>query len=237
MNGIADAPATESVAKAMDQMYRWQLSFYDFTRKPYLLGRDRLIASLSPSPGAAVLEIGCGTGRNLIAAARLWPHARFYGFDVSSVMLQYARRAVARAGLDDRIALAQGDACAFDSRAAFGAQRFERIYFSYVLSMIPAWREALTAAADLLDAGASIHVADFGDQHGIPAIPRAALRAWLSTFDVEPRLDMASELSKIAAERCLQVECNHIYGGYAVIASLRRPATLPEVSVLKSQAA
>ncbi|MFN3889269.1 MAG: class I SAM-dependent methyltransferase [Beijerinckiaceae bacterium] len=222
---------------AMDRMYRWQLSFYDFTRKPYLLGRDRLIASLSPPPGAGVLEIGCGTGRNLIAAARRWPQARFYGFDVSSVMLAYAKNAVARADLSERISLAQGDACTFEPRAAFNAPRFERIYFSYVLSMIPAWRDALAAATDLLEPGASLHVTDFGDQNGIPAIPRAALRAWLSMFGVEPRLDMASELSKLAAERGLQVECNQIYGGYAVIASLRRPATPDKPSALTLQPA
>ncbi len=47
----------------MDRVYRRQRHFYDATRKYYLLGRDPMIAGLKPPPGAAVLEIGCGTGR------------------------------------------------------------------------------------------------------------------------------------------------------------------------------
>ena len=60
----------------MDRMYRHQRHIYDLTRKFYLLGRDRLIAALDPAAGD-VLEIGCGTGRNLILAARRYPNARF----------------------------------------------------------------------------------------------------------------------------------------------------------------
>ena len=127
MTLAGDQSAQASAAAAMDRMYRWQHSFYDVTRKPYLLGRDRLIAALAPPFGSAVLEIGCGTGRNLVAAARMWPHARFFGYDISEVMLDHARRSVRRAGLESRIALTQGDACSFDPRHAFHAPGFERI--------------------------------------------------------------------------------------------------------------
>lgn len=209
---------------AMDRMYRWQRSFYDVTRKPYLLGRDQLIAGLAPSPAAAVLEIGCGTGRNLIAAARRWPDARFYGYDVSSVMLEHARESVERAGLDNSITLAQGDACAFDPQGVFKTAHFERVYFSYVLSMIPAWREALAAATELLEPGASLHIADFGDQRGLGAISRSILNKWLAMFHVEPRLAMKSELEGLAAARGLELMFEQIYGGYAVVARLSRPA-------------
>lgn len=207
---------------AMDRMYRWQRFFYDVTRKPYLLGRDRLIAELAPASATAVLEIGCGTGRNLIAAARRWPDARFFGYDVSSVMLEHARQSVNRAGLDGRIALAQGDACAFDPRGAFNTARFERIYFSYVLSMIPAWREALAAATDLLEPGASLHIADFGDQRELGGFSRSVLNNWLAMFHVKPRTELESELEGLAAARGLVMSCEQIYGGYAVVARLSR---------------
>ncbi len=61
----------------MDRIYRHQRHIYDLTRKYYLLGRDALIRDLAPVPGDTVLEIGCGTGRNLILAARRYPDARF----------------------------------------------------------------------------------------------------------------------------------------------------------------
>ena len=37
----------------MDQVYRRQRYIYDFTRKYYLLGRDRLIRGLALQPGRA----------------------------------------------------------------------------------------------------------------------------------------------------------------------------------------
>ena len=82
-----------SAAQHMDAIYRYQRYVYDATRKFYLLGRDRLIDELAPPPGGRVLEIACGTGRNLIAAARRYPGARFYGFDISPAMLDTARAA------------------------------------------------------------------------------------------------------------------------------------------------
>ena len=59
-----------AAAALMDRIYHRQRRYYDFTRKYYLLGRDRLIEGLAPPPGGRVLEIGCGTARNLVAAAR-----------------------------------------------------------------------------------------------------------------------------------------------------------------------
>src|SRR5215471_5583614 len=111
---------TTSHATAMDRMYRHTRHIYDLTRKPYLLGRDRLIAELGLEAGGSILEMGCGTGRNLIAAARAYPKAALYGFDISEEMLKTAKAAVTRAGLAGRIHLAQGDAATFDPTHAFG---------------------------------------------------------------------------------------------------------------------
>ena len=91
----------------MDRMYRRQRHIYDATRKYYLLGRDGAIAALAPLPGETVLEIGCGTGRNLISVARRFPSAAVYGLDVSSAMLATAHAAIDRAGLGGRVMLAQ----------------------------------------------------------------------------------------------------------------------------------
>src|SRR5450631_4686564 len=80
----------------MNRMYRRQRHIYDGTRRYYLLGRDLLIAGLQPAAGASVLEIGCGTGRNLVHAAGLYPGARFFGIDVSTEMLTSAISAISR---------------------------------------------------------------------------------------------------------------------------------------------
>ncbi|MCW5734142.1 MAG: class I SAM-dependent methyltransferase [Enhydrobacter sp.] len=124
-------------ATTMDRLYRFQRHIYDPTRKYYLLGRDRLIEGLAPPPGGAVLEIGCGTARNLLWAARLYPEAVCYGIDVSREMLVTASRRVERSGLARRVELAWADATTFDPGATFGRSDFSRIFFSYSLSMIP----------------------------------------------------------------------------------------------------
>src|SRR5271168_4048542 len=93
----------------MNRMYRRQRHIYDGTRRYYLLGRDQLIASLKPEAGANVLEIGCGTGRNLVSAARRYPDARFFGIDVSTEMLTSAISGISRRDLTDRIRVAHGD--------------------------------------------------------------------------------------------------------------------------------
>ncbi|NOT46792.1 MAG: methyltransferase type 12, partial [Acidobacteria bacterium] len=63
----------------MDRMYRLQRYFYDITRKYYLLGRDQLLKQMDVQPGEHVLEVGCGTARNLIVLSRHQPQAHLYG--------------------------------------------------------------------------------------------------------------------------------------------------------------
>ena len=99
-------------AALMDGVYRYQRHVYDVTRKFYLLGRDHLIGKLQPPAGGSVLEIGCGTGRNLAAAAARYPCAQLYGIDISAEMLKSAGRTLARSGAMARTRLALGDATA-----------------------------------------------------------------------------------------------------------------------------
>src|ERR1700726_2169563 len=97
----ADTSWPAEATARMNRMYRRQRHIYNGTRRYYLLGRDQMIANLQPVAGASVLEIGCGTGRNLILAARRHPDARFFGIDVSTQMLTSAISAIARRGLTD----------------------------------------------------------------------------------------------------------------------------------------
>lgn len=209
------AAATGDHAGHMDAIYRTQRHFYDLTRKYYLLGRDRLIADLAPPPGGSVLEVGCGTGRNLIAAARAWPEARYFGIDISEAMLATARTNIAKAGLADRITLARGDATRFDAGALFGVAQFDRIFQSYTLSMIPDWCGALREGAGKLATGGRLDIVDFGQQEGLPSAFRALLFAWLARFDVAPRAELATALDHIAAERGLNARFTPRYRGYA----------------------
>lgn len=207
----------------MDAIYRRQRHFYDLTRKYYLLGRDRLIARLDVPAGGSVLEVGCGTARNLIAAARRYPDARLYGFDISEAMLEKARSAVARAGLSSRIRLAQADAAGFDPQAAFGEQGFDRVFFSYTLSMIPPWQAALARGMEALKEGGRLSFVDFGGQERLPGWFRALLLAWLARFHVTPRAELAAEIERQANRHAWRADVTQLYRGYAIAGEVRRP--------------
>jgi len=211
------APQADSHAHAglMDRIYGWQKHIYDLTRKPYLLGRDPMIARLDAAPDHHVLEIGCGTGRNLIAAAKRYPEARFYGVDISSVMLEVAEESVRRAGLADRIVLAQGDARDFDAVALFGRERFERVYFSYALSMIPEWPRALAHGYGLCAPGGRVLTVDFGAQEKLPAWFRWILVRWLAVFHVAPCTELFDRVRGVKPDAAPEPDCLSLYGGYA----------------------
>jgi S-adenosylmethionine-diacylgycerolhomoserine-N-methlytransferase len=191
-------------AALMDSIYRNQRYIYDFTRKYYLFGRDRLIAELAARPGESVVEIGCGTARNLIKMARLYPKTGFYGLDASEEMLVTARQAVSRAGLSARIHLAHGFAEDL-SPAMFGREApFDDAVFSYSLSMIPDWKQALKSASSALAKNGKIHIVDFGDLTGLGSFGGKLLGAWLKIFHVSPRIEILRRLEEVVPYQSTQ---------------------------------
>jgi S-adenosylmethionine-diacylgycerolhomoserine-N-methlytransferase len=180
----------------MDRVYRHQRYIYDLTRKYYLFGRDRLIRELALKPGARVVEIGCGTARNLVCIARRYPEARLFGLDASQVMLETAADTLRRAGFREQIALAHGYAEEL-SPAMFGQSApFDACVFSYSLSMIPDWKKALNAASQCLSPDGRIDVVDFGDLAGLGALPRSLLLKWLALFHVAPRVELLQSFER-----------------------------------------
>jgi S-adenosylmethionine-diacylgycerolhomoserine-N-methlytransferase len=206
----------------MDDVYALHRHFYDFTRKFYLFGRDRLVRRLDPPPGGTVLEVGCGTARNLIVAAGRYRQARFYGFDISEAMLETARQSVARQGLSDRITLAQGDAGAFDVQALFGLDAVDRVFMSYTLSMIPPWQEAIEIGARSLAPGGSLHIVDFGQYERLPGLAKRLHFKSLNDFHVHPRRELPAVLKRVAEAQGLGLEFTPLLRGYAWSAVLRR---------------
>ncbi len=213
---------TASAAEKMDVIYRHQRLIYDATRRYYLFGRDRVIADLRPPANGAVLEIGCGTARNLICAAGQYPEARFYGLDVSEAMLCSARASVARRSLAARIVLRKGDATAFDPANLFALHSFDRIFISYALSMIPAWRDVVRHAATCVAPGGELFIVDFGDFERYPAFLRSAQLAWLRFFSVVPIPAIERKIGMLAEQMGFKAATEKLYGGYAIQICLQR---------------
>lgn len=217
---VTDSPAH---ARLMDGIYRHQRHIYDITRKFYLLGRDRLIDGLAVPEGGTVLELGCGTGRNLALAARRYPDAGFFGLDISRAMLETAHKRMHREGLEGRVRLAEADAAAFDATTIFGRQDFDRVFLSYALSMIPPWQAAIASALDHTAPGGALHIVDFGRQERLPGWFRAALRRWLAAFHVAPRDSLREVLESECEKRGARLSFDSPFRGYAIHAVITLP--------------
>ena len=215
MSDIVATPGRS--ADLMDRIYRRQRHVYDLSRKYYLLGRDRLIDQLAPPPGERVLEIGCGTARNLVAVARRYPEAALFGIDISTEMLRTARQIVSP------IRLARADATRFDPAILFGVPSFSRIFISYSLSMIPAWESVLAQALAWVRPGGELHIVDFGGQEELPVWFRAGLRRWLALFHVSPRDQLETALTGLANRQTVSLcRFERPFRGYAQYAVCRR---------------
>ena len=209
----------------MDRMYRYQRHIYDLSRKFYLLGRDRLIRGLEPGRNARICEIGCGTGRNLVALARRYPDARIFGIDASSEMLKTAHATIARAGLAGRIRIERCLAAELDPAATFGLDApFDAVLFSYTLSMIPDWRRAVDRATEVLKPAGLLAVVDFSEQRGLPGWFRKVLRRWLDLFEVTPCSELPAYLRALARRERGSLTVEPLYRDYACLMRYRRPA-------------
>lgn len=220
MATLVEGP-TGDIRQRMDRMYRPQRHIYDLTRRYYLLGRDRLIAELDARPGQTVLDIGCGTGRNLALIGQRYPATRLFGLDAAAPMLEIAARRLERAAV--RATLARGVAEEVDQHALFGRSAgFDHITISYCLSMVDQPEQAVRAAVRHLAPGGTLHVVDFGDMAGLPGWFGRAMAAWLAKFHVRYRPEVAVTLGTLAGTGAARLETVEIARRYALLLRLAR---------------
>jgi SAM-dependent methyltransferase len=93
--------------------------------------------------GGAVLEIGCGAGNHLLQLANAFPNARIAGVDIDTDSLNVARAKLAKAGLENRVSVFEGDI-----ELATRAGKFDAIVMIEVLHEIaPALRQPIVGAS------------------------------------------------------------------------------------------
>jgi S-adenosylmethionine-diacylgycerolhomoserine-N-methlytransferase len=128
----------------LQRYYRLHARVYDATRWSFLFGREQLLRRVARMrQPKRILEIGCGSGRNLESMCRLFPEAQLTGIDLSSAMLDKAwinlREHAGRVRLINE---------AYDHPVCGSDQRYDLIVCSYALSMFnPGWERAIESAA------------------------------------------------------------------------------------------
>jgi S-adenosylmethionine-diacylgycerolhomoserine-N-methlytransferase len=206
---------TSDARVAMDQMYRHQRYFYDLTRKYYLFGRDKLIQELPVGGTDHICEVGCGTARNLVLLGRKHPQAKLYGVDASAEMLKTAGASVQAAGLSGQIKLATALSTNFTPAMLGHTKQFDRLIYSYSLSMMDDWQEALEHGFKQLKPGGTIHVVDFGDQEGLPRWFKKMLGTWLDQFHVRFRPEVRAWFDAQQARGRGKASYRPVMRGYA----------------------
>ena len=96
---------------------------------------SRLDPALQGGGQRTVLDIGCGTGNELLEAARRWPAAHLTGLDASTGMLAVARRETGRLpeAIRERIDFIEADASAIPVPDA----SFDIVITAFMLQQVP----------------------------------------------------------------------------------------------------
>lgn len=157
MTPVTAKPAGTGKPTAIENYYRFHAHVYDATRWTFLFGRTTILTEVAArATPRRILEVGCGTGKNLANLGRQFPQATITGLDLSEQMLAVARRKIA--GPSSRFNLLHR---AYDAPLGDPAG-YDLVLFSYALSMFnPGFETAIQAAAADLAPGGIVAVVDF----------------------------------------------------------------------------
>ena len=141
----------------MSRYYAWHSGIYDATRWAFLFDRNAILNDLQLVPGQTVVEIGCGTGRNLESLARrVGRYGRVIAVDCAAPMLAQAAARIQKKRLIN-VRLVDTEYGSYPIKAG-GA---DVVLMSYSLSMIPSWEAVLNCARQELRRCGQIGVVDF----------------------------------------------------------------------------
>jgi len=137
--------------------------------------RREAVDSLTLGSGDYVIELGCGTGRNLLMLSQaVGSGGRVVGVDVSPEMLERARRRVRDHRLEN-VSLHLGDAAAFSA-----SQAVDAVLFSISYSVIPGRIQALRDSWEQLRSGGRLVIMDGRTPTGLIGKMSHPVISWVS---------------------------------------------------------
>ena len=162
--------------------------------KGYRAGMDAalLAAACDAQAGERVLDVGCGPGAVLLAAAARRPDARFWGLERDPEALELARRGAALNGMQDRVESIGGD-------VAQGFAALKLRAFEAVLSNPPFFDDA-GAIRGPHPARRGAYLADDGLDAWIGFLSKAAREG--GTITVIHRADRLADLLILLSAKC-----------------------------------
>ena len=188
------------------QYYDRTARLYDLTRLPFLPGRRVGVEALDVQDRHRVLEIGAGTGHNAAPILARIGSGSLTLLDLSAGMLETARR---KRPAGAAIRYVASDACNIPLTTTY-----DRILFSYSLSLMPDPSGILETTRRLLKPNGAIVVVDFGPMSGWgPA--RSLARWWLSKHSVRP---LHPDLIPLQSAGLCTIQYLHL--GYTLLATI-----------------
>ncbi len=208
-------------SERMDRKYARVRHLYDITRKYFLFGRDDALERLLVANPKSVLEIGCGTGRNLEIIARRVPEAEIHGIDISAEMLRTAAKRTTSFG---NVTVERADAEKLDPERIFGLRQYDAVLMSYSLSMIPDRQAAMSKALKAVSPGGRLVIVDFGDFEGYGRLG-PFMTGMLAAADAPPIKDLDALVMRMISGRSqFETEFSRSMRGYYRTATVSRRA-------------
>lgn len=221
-DGAAVPAASDMPAEAVHRAYRRWAPFYDLSfgviagpaRRAAV---DAINAATHGRPGAAVLEVGVGTGLALVDYDR---GLKVTGIDLSTDMLARARARAAYAQYPHVAELLPMDA----ARMAFGDGAFDAAAAMFVMTVVPEPEAVLAEMARVVRPGGRVVIVNhFSQDEGVRGrieramAPYGQKLGWRPVFPLsrvlgEPRLRLVAERPQMPMGLFTLVELERIAG-------------------------
>jgi ubiquinone/menaquinone biosynthesis C-methylase UbiE len=211
---------TEYDPQFVRQRYNRLASIYVFFEWLFWMPRGirpRAVERLNLKPGDRVLEVGCGTGRNLVFLSRaVGPDGRVYGVDISEGMLAKAQEACEKNGCTN-VRLIQSDAAEYELPELVDGAIFSLSYCTMrhrKLALRHAWKQ--------LKSGGRLVMLDAKALSGWLGRVLYPLASWTLKLTVlgSPDIDELKDLEALTG----QVEVEKLQFGTYFIARVIKPA-------------